>query len=111
MRLVDPDLPRVRYVLCVGCDKNVLSNGTHTNDNNTTAPSSYLSIDVLSNGNNTNDNNSTAPSSSLYAVTVAVSLPWVRRVYCYQFCMPVATNYVLSDGNVLYVGCNPIFKG
>jgi len=44
--------------------------GTPMNDNNTTAPSSYLSVDVLSNGNNMNDNNSTVPSSSLYAVTV-----------------------------------------
>ena len=37
---------------------------------------------VLSNGNHTNDNNNTAPSSSLLvdAFTVAVTLPWVRRV-------------------------------
>jgi len=71
------------------------------NDNNTTAPLSSLLVDVLSNGNHTNDNNTTAPSSSLSveAVTVTVALPWIRHVYRYQYCIPGATNYVLSDGN------------
>ena len=59
----------------------------------------FIILLLFSNGNNTNDNNSTVPSYSLYAVTVAVALPWVRRVYCYQYCMPGATNYLLS---VLY---------
>ena len=79
-----------------GAINNVLFNGNHTNDNNTTTSSSSLPVDVLSNGNHKNDNNTTAPSSSL-------SVPWVRpvyRVYRYhQYCMPGATNYVLSDGN------------
>ena len=71
------------------------------NNNDTTAPSSSLLVDVLSNGNHTNDNNTTAPSSSLSveAVTVTVTLPCVRRVYCYHYCMPCATKYALSDGN------------
>ena len=63
--------------------------------------SGSLSVDVLSNENHTNDNNNTAPSTSLLfdAVTAAVAMPWVRRVYCYQYCMLDATNYVLSDEN------------
>ena len=61
--------------------------------------SGSLLVDVLSNSNNMNDNNTTAPSSSLYAVTVTFALPWVQSVYCYQYCMPGATNYVLSDEN------------
>ena len=38
---------------------------------------------VLSNGNHTNDTNTTAPSSSLSdnGVTVAIASPWVRCVY------------------------------
>ena len=61
----------------LGAMNNVLSNGNHTNDNNTTASSSSLLVDVLSNGNHKNDNNTTAPSSSLSVdtVTVAVALP------------------------------------
>ena len=48
-----------RYQYCMpGATK--LSNGKRTNDNNTTVPSSSLSVD---------------------AVTVAVALPWVWRVY------------------------------
>ena len=50
------------YQYCMSGDSinNVLSNGNHTNDTNTTAPSSSLSVD---------------------AVTVAAALPWVRSVY------------------------------
>ena len=75
----------------LGAINNVLSNGNHTNDNNTTIPSSFLSV---------------------VAVTVAVALPWVRCIqyligttnnpsqYCYQYCTVCgATNYVLSGGN------------
>ena len=37
---------------------------------------------VLSNGNHTNDNNTIASSSSLTnAAAVAVASPWVRRMY------------------------------
>ena len=67
-----------QYCMSGAAINNVLSNGNHTNDTNTTAPSSSFSVD---------------------AVTVAVVLSWVRRVYRYQYCMPGATNYVLSDGN------------
>jgi len=48
-------------VLCMSdAMNNVLSNGNHTNDNNITIPSSFLSV---------------------VAVTVAVALSWVRCVY------------------------------
>ena len=45
--------------------------------------SCWLIYNILSNGSHTNDNNATAPSSSLLvdAVTVAVTLPLVRCVY------------------------------
>ena len=45
----------------------------------------YVAISI-SYGNHTNDNNTTAPSSSLFvdAFTIAVTLPWVRRVYVYS---------------------------
>ena len=56
---------------------------------------------ILSNGNHTNDNNTTVPSSSLLVdATVAVTTTNNHlRWYCYQYCMLGATNYVLSDGN------------
>ena len=65
---------------------NILSNGNHKNDNNTTAPwvrhGMYIRYVIL-NPTHTNDNNITISSSSLsvVAVTVAVALPWVRCVY------------------------------
>ena len=65
---------------------NILSNGNHTNDNNTTASwvwhGMYIWCLIL-NRTHTNDNNITISSSSLpvVAVTVAVALPWVRCVY------------------------------
>ena len=47
------------------------------NNNNITVSSFSLLVDVLSNGSYTNDNNNTAPSSflSVEAVTVTVALP------------------------------------
>ena len=47
---------------------NVLSNGNHTNDNNTTAHSSFLSATTVA-----------------VAVAVAVALPWVRHAYCIRY--------------------------
>ena len=80
----------------LGAMNSVLSNENHTNDKNTTAPSYSLSVD---------------------AVTVTVTLPWVRYGVCtlsnrvqqitirddiaisIVYCMPGATNYVLTNGN------------
>ena len=76
-----------RYQYCIsGAMNNILSNGNHKNNNNTTAPwvrhGMYIRYVIL-NRTHTNDNNITLSSSclSVVAVTVAVALPWVRRVY------------------------------
>ena len=62
------------YCMSGAAINNVLSNGNHTNDNNTSIPSSFLSV---------------------VAVTVAVALPWVQCVYAISIaCRPCATNYV-----------------
>ena len=76
-----------------GCDKlctnNILSNGNHMNDNHTTAPSSFLSVD---------------------AVTIAVALPWVRRG---MYTVPNQVRQIticddIAISIVLYAGCDKL---
>ena len=62
----------VQYCMSGAAMNNVLSNGNHTSDNNSSKPSSSLSDATAT---------ATATATADADATVSIASPWVQRVY------------------------------